>query len=568
MDVETNTAPLSERLLSWVDRRRHWVFAALALLYALSITGRWRVAPDTALYMSLGRSLAEGDGFTYHGVRHNWYEPGLPWVIGVSFRLFGHDNYWPLTLFTLACGVLALSLAYRLFKLYAGRPTAVLLTALLALTETFYRYCFQVVTDMPFLAGLFAVLLGYERLMRPAGGGPGDGRTGPPDPTAPAGPADPAGRRSAWWAWALLFFGSMVMCAFRPTIITFLGALGVATAWHVLRGPGRLQHALVAAVVVAGVVAFRVSDPRRTSVADAAHREATLKNLLTERLGWAVHRTFTRFLPDMLSEQTPEAILGIELGAGVDQVFSVVAMGLGVALVTRRVLWGAWVAATLAQMAFWLPRERYFLPILPLLLIAFWQAALWLERRLKAPAGRFAFAGVVLLLFVPNLLQDGVFIAEQRWRGITATDLRDPTARPLVEMGRLISEHVGEGDTVLAEASRELTYFSRRKVVEPPQARRQPPTADQERRLEEQILAHERLFVVLPEEWRQKHLETLIAKLRLRPGPELGRVDQPGVKNRPPKPPLVLHRLVPQHPAPAPPPSPPPASTRPSTSPR
>src|SRR6185503_10451006 len=110
--------------------------------------------------------------------------------------------YLPLTLFVLACGAATLFLAYQLFKLHVGRPTAVLLTTLLAVTETFYRYCFQIVTDMPFLVGLLAVLLGYERLLPP---GRSDETTG-----------EPPRRRPAWWAWCLLFLGTLVMCAFRP----------------------------------------------------------------------------------------------------------------------------------------------------------------------------------------------------------------------------------------------------------------------------------------------------------------------------------------------------------------
>ena len=39
---------------------------------------------------------------------------GLPYVIGLSFRWFAADNYVPLTLFVLACGMLSLVLAYHL----------------------------------------------------------------------------------------------------------------------------------------------------------------------------------------------------------------------------------------------------------------------------------------------------------------------------------------------------------------------------------------------------------------------------------------------------------------------
>lgn len=548
-----DAAPLSARLLRWVDRRRVWVFAGLFVLYSVSFTGRWRVAPDSALAMSLGRSLVEGAGFVYHGRPHKWVEPGLPWAVAASFRAFGSESYPPLAVFVLACGVAALALAYQFFRLQLGRPGAVLLTALLAVTETFYRYCYQIVTDMPFLVGLLAVLLAYERLTQPLQDASGGG------------PRQPGGK---WWDWAMLAVGTLVMNAFRPTVITFVGALAVATAWHILRGPNRLRQALVLAVVAASMLAFRLTDPRRATVGESAHREATLKSLLTERRGFALHRMFTRYLPEMLSEHTPEAVLGVELGTGLDQVFSVTVVALGVALATRRVLWGAWVAATVAQMAFWLPRERYYLPILPLLLLALWYAALWLERRLKPPYGKVAFAGALLFLFVPNLLQDGVFIAEQRWRGITTSDLRDPSIRPLVEMGGVIAQRVDDDDIVLAESFRELTYFSRKIVLGAPRALRQPPTEKQEQLFDEELRRAARLFAVMPEEKNSRHVLALIERLRMELGPAVATVEQPPVKGRP-RPPLTLNPLVPRRAGTTQPPggnaaeSPPPA-TRPT----
>lgn len=530
LDVDRPEAiPFSARLLSSIDRRRRWVFAGLVVLYAVSFTGRWRVAPDSALAMSLGRSLSEGAGFVYHGQPHKWVEPGLPWAVAASFRAFGPESYPPLAVFVLACGVSALALAYQFFRLQLGRPGAVLLTALLAVTETFYRYCYQIVTDMPFLVGLLAALLAYERLTQP-----------------PQDASDDEQRRldGRWWDWAMLALGTLVMSAFRPTVITFVGALLVATAWHLVRGPNRFRHLVVFLVVIFSMLAFRMSDPRRATVGESAHREATLTSLLTERRGFALHRMFTRFLPELLSEHTPEAVIGIELGTGLDEVFSIAIVALGVALMTRRVLWGAWVAATVAQMAFWLPRERYYLPILPLLLLALWYAALWLERRLKSPYGKVAFVAALLFLFVPNLLQDGVFIAEQRWRGITTSDLRDPSIRPVVEMGGVIAQRGDDDDIVLAESFRELTYFSRRKVLGAPRALRQPPTEKQEQLFDEDLRRAVRLFAVMPEE-KTAHVRTLIERLGMELGPAAAAVEQPPVKGRQ-RPPLTLHPLVPR----------------------
>jgi hypothetical protein len=531
----------SNRLLRFVDRRRWWLFGAVALLYAASFTGRWRAAPDSALYMELGRNVAEGRGFTYHGVHHNWYEPGLPYTVALSFRWFGEGNYLPLTLFMLACGVVSLALTYHLFRLHAGHRTAILMTLLLAITETFYRYCFQIVTDPPFLVGILSFLVGYEALHR----------------------RDEASRNrwGPWWGWLAIAVGTLLMVAFRPTIITFVGALGVATLYHLVRGPGRVKHVLILVLTLACVVAFRKADPRRSTPGEAAYREGMLKTLLTEKRGFALHRMFTVFIPEMAGEVTPEAVFGIELGTGADELASVAVVALGLALATRRVLWGAWVAATIAQMAFWLPRERYYLPILPLLLYAIWLAALWLEAHWRGTAGRVALAGVLLLITVPNLLQDVNFVWEQHLRGISATDLRDPGGRALVEMGHLIAKNVGENDVVLAEAARELTYFSRRKVIAPPKSLRQPPPAAMEQRVREEVLAAPNAFAVMPEEWKVPHIANLLSELGLELGPEVGRVEQAPWKNRR-KPPLVLHRLVRRTPATAgatPPPAPRPA---------
>jgi hypothetical protein len=180
-----------------------------------------------------------------------------------------------------------------------------------------------------------------------------------------------------------------------------------------------------------------------------------------------------------------------------------------------------------------------------MLLLALWYAALWLERRLKPPIGTITFAGVMLLVFVPNLLQIGVFVREQRWRGITATDLRDPTIHYLVDMGRVIAEHVTPADTVIAESPRELTYFSRRTVVEPPRARRVPPTERELQLAREELLAAPRLFVVLPDLNKHEYVSALSDELGMQPGPAIATVPRPPDRGRT-YPPLTLHMLLPK----------------------
>src|SRR5688500_10320418 len=76
IDSEDAIRGPAARVLSWVDRHRRWVFAAVLLLYAAGFTGKWRVAPDSGLYMSLGRNLAARRVFVYHAHTPTPFAPG------------------------------------------------------------------------------------------------------------------------------------------------------------------------------------------------------------------------------------------------------------------------------------------------------------------------------------------------------------------------------------------------------------------------------------------------------------------------------------------------------------
>jgi 4-amino-4-deoxy-L-arabinose transferase-like glycosyltransferase len=479
--------PLSARLLAWADRRRWWLFGFVALLYVAGFNGQWRVSPDSALYASLGRSLAEGNGYTYQGEHHRWVEPALPYLISFGFRLFGPDAFWPTMAVLLASAFAALALFYRLMTLHAGRPTAVVLTVLLGLNESFYRYPFHLFTDTPFLVGVLLFLLGYEFVYRDSD----RRRIGP---------------------WLLMALGTLVMVSTRPAFWTFLAALFVAIAWHALRGPARLRvrHVAIALLVVACVLAFRAVDPRRKKVGEASVIEGRMSELVLERTGFMVRRTITQMVPLMFEEVGPEAIYGSRLGAGVNTVVTLATFALGVGLVSRRPLWGLLVGATVAQMLVHLPRERYFLPILPLLLYALWLAALWLERHLKRPWARVAFAAVIALASVINFFVIIGDVVEQHRRPFLAHFERG-LYRQLSDAARRLPEVVSERDLVVADQDRVLSYFSRRKCLAPLTARRWPAGEAEWRQFRAQLEAADHVYVVLP----GRHTEELVTKMPL-----------------------------------------------------
>ncbi len=51
-----------DRVLAWVDEHRYKLYAALVVFYLLGFNGQWRPEPDSALYLTIGRNLALGDG--------------------------------------------------------------------------------------------------------------------------------------------------------------------------------------------------------------------------------------------------------------------------------------------------------------------------------------------------------------------------------------------------------------------------------------------------------------------------------------------------------------------------
>lgn len=483
-EASTDISPAA-RLLAWVDRRRWWLFALIALLHAAAYNGQWRVSPDSALYAELGRNIAEHQGFTYHGEPHTWVEPGLPYVIGYSFRWFGQNNFNPLMLAMLACSFAALVLTYRLFKLNAGRQIAALVTVMLGLNETFFRYGFHLFTDMPFLVAVLVFLLGYEWIV--------------------------IGRRSVI-PWMFIAGATLFMVAFRPAVITFVGAVGLTCAWHVIRGPGRIRHIVIGVVVLASFFSFkRFLDPRRDAARAAGgdtQRELLLKSLVGERLGFAVKRMATEYVPMLLEETTPEAIIGMQLGPGISSVVALGILASGLILARKRLLWGAWIAATVAQMAFWLPRERYFLPILPLILYGLWASGNWLANRLRFNWRSAIPVAIVVLLVGPNLVYIGQFIYSQR-RTPFLEHYDDGDALARIRFANRLNEEFDPDTTFIAEHGRELSYFSRRKVDDPLTARRTPPTDAELAKLRTKLAAEPWVFVVLPGKKTQDLIQRL-----------------------------------------------------------
>jgi hypothetical protein len=347
------------------------------------------------------------------------------------------------------------------------------------------------------------------------------------------------------------------MVAFRPTALTFVGAVGLACAWHLWRGPNRVRHVVIGLLTLAAFLSFRQVDPRRSAPGAEVKREQRLKALLTEQRSYFVPR-IAREAFNFVEEVVPKAVFATEFAPGVDTAISLAVMASVVPLLRRRVLWGAWCVGTFAQCMVWLPRERYLLPILPLVLYGMWLGVVWLSRRPRlSPAASKAVVAVPVAAFVVlNLALDVHLLGEQRRVGVDGrTGAVDAESAATLEMARQIARVVDEGDAEalgFATDHDELSYFSRRRVDGTPWSGRWPPT---EKELAEAVArgrAAPRVYVVLPDGKGQTDVTDFIDRLGMRAGPALATVGRPNDRKGKPVEPLALHRLEPAAPSSAP----------------
>lgn len=445
---EVQPARVCDRVLAWVDQHRYKLYAALAVLYLLGFNGHWRPEPDSALYLTIGRSLALGEGYTYHGQSHRLVFPGLPYLFSALFRVFGTGNLVPHHLLMLVMGAAALALTYRLFLLHAGRPMAVLVTVLVGVSRTFYLYNYELLSDLPFMLAVMAFLVGYEGVVH---------RHAHDDPT----PTPYERGRPHAVDWALLLLGLAGAVVTRPTMLALLAAVAGAALWPILRGRARRGSLAVLAVVVTAGAAFYRLDPRgggdyERMIFDPAHFAAR----------W--QRAVNHNLPKLFEPTVAEAVFAVDLSNTGNVVVSAVLILTSFSLFRAHVLWGLLVVMTGAMMVAIEVHVRYLLFILPLLIYAWLRVLMWVDHRLSPRAGDRLFVVVLLFFVAANLARVGDVVLEQRRVPVLDHYKRGRYAA-LPELAAVVRERTGPDAWILVrhKLARILTFTSGKFAVEP-----------------------------------------------------------------------------------------------------
>lgn len=430
----TETTPTAA-LLAWFDRRRYWLWLALGLIYVIGFNGQWRAGPDSAIHVTTARSLAEGQGFSHPTGLEQAITPGLAYLTAATFQLFGVDRFLAINALMLLSAGAVLTLTYWVIRLRFDRPTAVLTVGLLAINETFYRYGYQVLTDMPFLLGLMVLLLAYELLHR-------------------------RGSRP-WVGIGLIVLSIGLMAVFRSVVVTVLVAGVLVAIYRATTDPGGKLYA-VGAVLAAGVLLVL-----RWGLGGVGRDEDRVVEQITDT---PIIDTLNRVLmdngPALLTENLPEAVFAIDLGSVVSLPIGVGMVVIGLALFRVRPLWGLLVGAFIVQWLVFITAERYVLVLLPLLALAWWRVGLWAETKLKPGMTRYVLAALLALWFGPNLVRIGAFIVEQRSQPFLAT-YDDGRHAALQAVADELSQLAEPGDVIIADQNSVLTYYTRLPVFGP-----------------------------------------------------------------------------------------------------
>jgi hypothetical protein len=391
----------SNAILAWADSRRWWLWGFVLVCYLAAFNGQWRMQPDAALYLSIGRNVAEGHGYTYLGRENTVAYPGWPTLIALPFKLAGSHALLAVNILITLIALLTVVMTYRLFLIHSGRPTAVVIAVGVALTKAFFCYGFELWSDMPFALGVMAFLAGYEGAVE--------------KPDRPIAVFRPKIRKIT--DWSLLLCGLVASISIRPTGWPLLVAVVVALVADAIRG--RIRWTMLA--ILSGVVAllasgFILASSRSSHGIGDVYTRFVLSRFTSNSLSGLASAVMVN-TQSLLTWAASDVLFQVRLGPYFNALLSIVVVVLGFGLFRYRLLWGLWFCLLLGTILISQETlDRYFLPVLPLLVFAWWKAIARINRIGPIPWANTVFLGLFGFGALMNLTKVCGIIAQQHER--------------------------------------------------------------------------------------------------------------------------------------------------------
>ena len=390
---DTSSIDLLQSALAGLYTPRRLAAALLvsAALFLLLVNDSWRLTPDSALYMSLGRSMADQGDYRFNGDPHTLVPPGYPAVLAVLRWVFG-DGFAGCraahALMGWLCGVVVFLALGRMH----GKDVAFAVLLVLVVSHSLFKRSAYFLSDVPFALATWSAIYLAARAVS-------------------------AGRLA--WLWALATGAAL---AAVPLIrINGWGvlpavAVALAAAWRRRGWRGWGLVALVTAPAAAAPALWQAW----AATAEVPDK-VTYVSAVMDRGG-----EFLGLYADCLigyPKETAVAMLGFpDVPTGVDiAVLVPVVVGLAVFLNRASVLLPVLVLVQYAGLALSTPGERYLIPLLPALylfglagLVAIARAVA--RRSVSIARWRLAplLAAVMLVVICINIGRDGKAIWQAR----------------------------------------------------------------------------------------------------------------------------------------------------------
>lgn len=213
--------------------------AAVAAAFVLQLSPLWYATPDSAVYLSLARSLIQNGHFSALGSPHLAYPPGYPLIASAAFA-FGSQPFFVLSIINLVLALCLIGGVYRWSQDQFGRGGAAI-TLFVLVNATVWYYYRRALSDFAFMAAAIWTAIALNRML---------------------------GSRSAREATRNAAIAAVLLAALamvREAGITFAAGLGLAVAIEAVRGKlawSRIAGvaAAVAAPAALAIIAFTSYD--------------------------------------------------------------------------------------------------------------------------------------------------------------------------------------------------------------------------------------------------------------------------------------------------------------------
>ncbi|CAN5637189.1 hypothetical protein BH09PLA1_BH09PLA1_17770 [soil metagenome] len=438
----------TNRLTTLIERLAAPLFIFVAIAYLVSFNGKWRIGLDSANYRGLADSIASGRGYVFGDWAGQNIYPGFPLLLAGLQKLFGAGTLAP-CIVMLIFSALTMLVTYRLIRLHYPKWIAVTITFGVAVNSWFLQQTSELMTDVPFLLGVVTSLYGWDLLRATR---------------------ENSGRPIR--AIALLICGLLLSASMRPTFLILVAAWGAVCGIGIFFGSRRSRgfYAICLAVMLAVWATMVALDPRSKGfhpLSGGYEREAI--DLLSEDSSWFPN------LIHVLNKQLPAGFFGEQLSLGSIRVEgvkyspssivgSIILIG-SIGLIARRhLLWAIFAWLMIATTVVYSDEPRYYLMILPILLLAWLTALMRIGQALPQQWGEMLLGAGLAVVTVNNMTASMHFVKEQRSTNFLET-YRDGKWLPAIHMAKILQEKIPVGRSVLGPSGSVLSYLSGRHVM-------------------------------------------------------------------------------------------------------